>query len=155
MEEDVRDEGMVKGVDTVAYDTFTKERQPQAVSGLSYHQPNQPPQQELAPSYPQPTQGQGWGTADRRTSRPGRSTVEQIFGSQVIREKHLQHQHNHFHNFIDFKKVFDRVWKEGLVLAIQALYEISSSGVLLSSQLGEFFKTTAGSVTDACSHPSC
>ena len=59
MEEDVRDEGMVKGEDTVAYDTFTKERQPQAVSGLSYHQPNQPPQQDHAPSDPQPTQDQG------------------------------------------------------------------------------------------------
>ena len=33
---------------------------------------------------------------------------------------------------------------EGLVQAIQALYENSSSAVLLNSHLGEFFKTTVG-----------
>ena len=34
--------------------------------------------------------------------------------------------------------------EEGLVQAIQALYETSSSAVLLNSQLEEFFKTTVG-----------
>ena len=33
---------------------------------------------------------------------------------------------------------------QGLVQAIQTLYENSSSAVLLNSQLGEFFKTTVG-----------
>ena len=42
--------------------------------------------------------------------RPGRSMVEQIFNSRVIIETHLQHQRDLFHNFIDFKKEFDRVW---------------------------------------------
>ena len=54
--------------------------------------------------------------------------------------KHLQHQRDLFHNFIDFKKAFDSVWhaglwqvlrcfniEEGLVQAIQALYENSSN----------------------------
>ena len=41
--------------------------------------------------------------------RPGWSTVEKIFNNRVITEKHLQHQSNLFHNFIDFKRVFDRV----------------------------------------------
>ena len=53
--------------------------------------------------------------------------------------------------------MFDRVWhaglwqvfrsfntEEGLVQVIQALYENSSSAVLMNSQLGEFFKTTIG-----------
>ena len=70
-------------------------------------------------------------------------------------EKHLQHHHDLFRNFIDFKKEFDRVLHTGLrqvlrsfnveeelVKAIQALYENSSSAVLLNSQLGEFFKST-------------
>ena len=65
--------------------------------------------------------------------RPGRSTVGQIFNFGVITEKHLQHKCDLFHNFIDFKKAFDRVWHaglwqvlksfstdEGLVQAIQA-----------------------------------
>ena len=39
--------------------------------------------------------------------RPGRSMVEQIFNNQAIIAKHLQHQCNLFHNFIDLKKAFD------------------------------------------------
>ena len=35
--------------------------------------------------------------------RPGRGTVEQIFNSRVVIEKHLQHQRALFHNFIDFE----------------------------------------------------
>ena len=89
--------------------------------------------------------------------RAGRSTIKQIFNCRVIIEKHLQHQRDLFHNFIDFKKAFDRVWHDGLwhVLrgyntderlagVIQALYEHSSSAILLNDQLGEFFKTTVG-----------
>ena len=81
----------------------------------------------------------------------------QIFNSQAIREKHLQHWRNLFHNFIDFKQVFDRVWhagpwqvlrsfnmEEGRIQAIHLIYENSSSAVLLNDQLGEFFKTTVG-----------
>ena len=34
--------------------------------------------------------------------RPGRSTVEQIFNCRVMIEKHLQHQKEFYHNFIDF-----------------------------------------------------
>ena len=89
--------------------------------------------------------------------RPGRSTVEQIFNSRVIIEKRLQHQHYLFHNFVDFKKAFDRVWpaglwqnlrsfylEESLVQAIQALYGNSNSAVLLNSQLGEICVTAVG-----------
>ena len=82
--------------------------------------------------------------------RSGRSTVEQTFNSRVIIEKHLQHQRDLFLNFIDLKKAFDTIWHagpwqvvrsfnidEGLVHAIQSLYEDLSSVVLLKSQLGE------------------
>ena len=54
MQEDLGDEGMAEGVDTIACHTFTKERQPQVMSELAYHKPDQPSQQEHAPSYPQP-----------------------------------------------------------------------------------------------------
>ena len=46
--------------------------------------------------------------------RPGRSTVEQIFNCRVITEKQLQRQRDLFHNLIDFKKAFDRVWHADL-----------------------------------------
>ena len=49
---------MAKGMDTIVRHTFTKERQPNAMSELSDHQPNQPFQQDNAPSYLQQTQGQ-------------------------------------------------------------------------------------------------
>ena len=89
--------------------------------------------------------------------RAGRSTVEQIFNCRIIIEKYLQHQRDLFHNFIDFKKAFDRVWHDGLwhvlrgfnvddglVRVIQTLYEHSSSAVLLNNQMGEFFRTSVG-----------
>ena len=44
----------------------------------------------------------------------GQSTVEQIFNSRVITEKHQLHQCSLFHNFINFKKALDRVWHVGL-----------------------------------------
>ena len=59
MPEDPGDEGMVKRVETIVYHAFTKERQSQAMSELSYHQSNQPSQRDHAPSHPQPTEGQG------------------------------------------------------------------------------------------------
>ena len=89
--------------------------------------------------------------------RPGRSTVEQIFNCRILMEKHLQHQRDLCHNFIDFKKAFDRVWhkglwqvlrnfgiEEGLIQTIEALYNTSSSAVLLNNEVGEYFKTTVG-----------
>ena len=96
-------------------------------------------------------------TEEQAGFRPGRSTVDQTFDSQTIIEKCLQHQNDLFHNFIDFKKAFDRVWHTclwqilrsfnieiGLILAIQAQYENFSSAVFLNSQLEVFFKTTIG-----------
>ena len=88
-------------------------------------------------------------TEEQTGFRSGQGTVEQTFNSRVIIEKHLRHQRDLFHNFTDFKKAFDRVWHaglwqvlrsfyidEGLVQAILALYENSSSAILLNSQLG-------------------
>ena len=89
--------------------------------------------------------------------RAGRSTVEQIFNCRLIIEKHLQHQKDLYHNFIDFKKAFDRVWheglwhvlrsfgiEEGLVQLIQALYNSACSAVLINNQVGDYFRTTVG-----------
>ena len=56
MLEDLGDERMAEGVDTITRHTFTRERQLQAMSKLPYHQPNQPSQQDHALSYPQLTQ---------------------------------------------------------------------------------------------------
>ena len=42
--------------------------------------------------------------------RAGRIASEQIFNPRILCEKYLQHQQDHNHVFIDFKKAFDRVW---------------------------------------------
>ena len=89
--------------------------------------------------------------------RVGRSTVEQIFNCRVLIEKHLQHQKDLFHNFIDFKKAFDRVWHDGLwhvlrgynvdenlIQVTEALYRHASSAVLLNNTVGEWFPTSVG-----------
>lgn len=89
--------------------------------------------------------------------RRGRSTAEQIFNCRVLIEKHLEHQKELHHNFIDFRKAFDRVrhdglWQvmrnfnieEGLVQIIEALYRDSTSAVLLNNRIGEFFRTSVG-----------
>ena len=89
--------------------------------------------------------------------RPGRSTAEQIFNIRILIEKCLQHQQELYHNFIDFKKAFDRVWHEGLwhvmrqynfdedlIQVIESLYKSAKSAVLLGGELGDYFLTTVG-----------
>ena len=51
---------------------------------------------------------------DQAGFRAGRSTTEQIFNLRILCEKYLQHQHDIYHVFIDFKKAFDRVWHAAL-----------------------------------------
>ena len=56
---DLGDKGMAERVDTICLSHLTKERHIKAMSELPYNQPDQPSQQDHAPSHPQPTQGQG------------------------------------------------------------------------------------------------
>ena len=77
--------------------------------------------------------------------RKGRSTVEQVFNCRNIIEKHLDSQKDLYHNFIDFKKAFDRVYHEwmwsalckfginnDIIMIIKSLYANSTSAVLLN-----------------------
>ena len=89
--------------------------------------------------------------------RSGRSTVEQIFNLRLLCEKHLQHQRELHHVFIDFKKAFDRVWHDALwatmhkyninanlIRVIETLYNKASSAVFINKTIGEWFQTTVG-----------
>ena len=89
--------------------------------------------------------------------REGRSTTEQIFNLRLLCEKHLQHQQELYHVFVDFKKAFDRVWHEALwatmkkinigkrlISTIQQLYANATSAVLAHNVTGEWFHTTVG-----------
>ena len=70
--------------------------------------------------------------------RAGRSTTLQIFNLRILCEKYLQHQQDLYHVFIDFKKVFDRVWHAAL-WAIMKKY-ISSNLILVIIHL--YYKAT-------------
>ena len=87
--------------------------------------------------------------------RPKRNTPGKICIIRLLIEKHLQHQHHIYHNFIKFSKAINQVWHERLwqvmrnyniddnmIQVIEALYRDSSIAVLLNSHLREFFKTT-------------
>ena len=87
--------------------------------------------------------------------RGGRSNTEQIFNIRLQVEKHLNHQRELYHNFIEFKKAFDRIWHddlwkvmtnynidERLIKIIKALYEYANSNVLQNNHLSESFMKT-------------
>ena len=72
-------------------------------------------------------------------------------------EKHIENNKDVYHNFIDFKKAFDRVWHKGLwqsmynfgisqdiIEIIKSLYSSSTSAVLINNVTGSFFNTTVG-----------
>ena len=84
MPEDMGDEGMDKGMDTITHHTF---RHPSKIMFRVILNQLEAKAEELL-------------AEDQAGFRPGRSTVEQIFNSLVITEKHLQHQRNLFNNFI-------------------------------------------------------
>ena len=86
----------------------------------------------------------------------GRSTSEQIFNLRVLMEK-CQHQQDLYHVFIDFKKVFDRVWHAALwttmheyniganrITIIKSLYVKATSAVFYNGSTGDWFRTTVG-----------
>jgi len=89
--------------------------------------------------------------------RKDRSTVEQILNLRLLCESQRNHQKNVFHNFIDFKKAFDRVWHEalwhtmakyninqGMTRLIQELYENAKTTVMVGNNYSEWFESTVG-----------
>ena len=82
--------------------------------------------------------------------RPGHSTTEQIFSMRILCERHLQHQQDLFHVFVDFKKAFDRVWHAALWSTMK-LYNINANLIKVieslyskATSVGEWFRTTVG-----------
>ena len=73
-------------------------------------QSHQPSKQSHVENKPKQTSGiSGNIIAEEQTDfRAGRSTTEQIFNMQILKENHTQHQHL-YHVFMDFTNAFDRV----------------------------------------------
>nr|XP_027206803.1 uncharacterized protein LOC113800258 [Penaeus vannamei] len=87
----------------------------------------------------------------------GRSTAEQICNVRILGEKFRDHQRELHHNFIDFKKAFDRVWRKALwytmkkhnisfhlVHLIEALYDEATNAVISDGRALKWFRTTVG-----------
>ena len=77
--------------------------------------------------------------------------------SQILSEKYLKHQHDLYHIFSDFKKVFNMVWHDALwstmrqyhigdnlTSMVEQLYNEASSAVINNERLGEWFTTSTG-----------
>ena len=85
--------------------------------------------------------------------RAGRSTTEPLFNFRILCEKYLKHQQDLYHVFIDFKKVFNRVWhaalwatmkKYNISQVIKNFYNKATSTILFNSSIGDWFQTTVG-----------
>ena len=100
MSEDLGTEVGANGVDQITSEYPYQRRDASDNLGMQDHNVDQPPKQGDA----------SFGA--------GRSTVEQIFDCRVIIAKHLEHQRSLYHNFIDFKKAFDRVCHDSLCKVI-------------------------------------
>ena len=96
MSEYLGTEEVANGVDQITSEYPNQRRDPSDNLGLHDHKVDHPPKQGDA----------SFGA--------GRSIVEQIFDCRVIIAKHIEHQRSLYHNFIDFKKAFDRVCYDSL-----------------------------------------
>ena len=52
---------------------------------------------------------------DQADCRAGRVKTEQIFNLRILCEKHLQHQRDLYHVFMDFNTAFERAWHAALL----------------------------------------
>ena len=78
--------------------------------------------------------------------RAGRSTTEQSFYLRILCEKHIQHQQDLYHVFIDFKKAFGRVWHAALQATMKK-YNISTN--LIQVIKNRYNKTTSAASSTA------
>lgn len=89
--------------------------------------------------------------------RKRRSTTEQIANLRILNEKIRDAGQVIFHNFIDFRKAFDRVWQDAMwhtmnkgnigkeiTELVKNLYESARSKVLISDQYSDWFETKVG-----------
>ncbi|XP_042887904.1 uncharacterized protein LOC122263516 [Penaeus japonicus] len=89
--------------------------------------------------------------------RRGRGTVVEIRTLRILEEKVRDTGIMLIHNFIDFRKAFDRIWHEavrrtmmkynigeGLTTLIQNLYEGAKSKMLVNDHYSDWFRPTVG-----------
>lgn len=83
----------------------------------------------------------------------GKGTAEEIC-NRLLDEKYTEHEQYIYHNFIDFKKVFDRVWHEALrfimlnTTSVQTLWMYS--GHSMSMPKAQSLQTTSVGFGQGC-----
>ena len=138
----------------------SKERQPAAVSKL----PNdQSPKQSHGEDHTEQIEATSGDDHRRRTGRlqSRKEHHRADLNLRILCEKYIKHQQHLYHVFIDFKKVFDRVWhaalwatmkkynSTNLIQVIRNVYDKATSTVLFNSSIGGWFRTTVG-VAQGC-----
>ena len=90
--------------------------------------------------------------------RPGRSTVEQVFALNMLIQHRIEKKDGKvFAVFIDYRKVFERVWHDGLfsvleqygiprklINIVRDLYSKAKSCIRVNNNLTDWFETTIG-----------
>jgi hypothetical protein len=89
--------------------------------------------------------------------RTSRSTIDQIFTLRQLAEKYSDFSKDLFVCYVDFKKAFDSVWREGLwkvmrrlgypekiVRILESLYRGTFSAVRVGADVSEWFETIVG-----------
>jgi len=89
--------------------------------------------------------------------RPGRGTIDQINTLRQIAEKYVQFGKDLYVCYIDFRKAFDSVWRDGLwsvmrhlghqekiVRILEDLYSVTLSAVRVNGGITEWFATLVG-----------
>ena len=89
--------------------------------------------------------------------RASRSTIDQIFTLRQLAEKYAEFSKNLYICYVDFKKAFDSIWREGLwkvmrhlgypeklIRLLESLYRGTFSAVRTSDGVSEWFETIVG-----------
>ena len=71
-------------------------------------------QQGYAESHSQKVEAEALISEEQAGFRKNRKTAEEIFNLRILCEKHIEQQKEIHHCFVDFKKVFERVWQTAL-----------------------------------------
>ena len=146
-------------VDPVLSHHSSQERQPAAMPELPNNKPHQSPKQSHAEDHTEQIEAT---SGEDHCWRVGRlqSRKEHHRASlnlQILCEKYLPHQQDLYSVFIDFKKVFNRVWHAALLATMKKnnistnpfwvykrLYYKATSAVLFKGSIGDWFQTTVG-----------
>jgi len=158
---------MAHAMDEIYHSSTTKERRTAAITALSPSSAipeksrcrlsSSVSNLRLNPSWPK----------NKQASARVEAQQNRVLTSRRLIEKHRNHDMHLYHNFIDFKKAFDRVRHEALLLMLKkhnvhsnlvhligSLYENTSCRVLVDSNIGDWFHTTVG-VRQGCLLSPC